>query len=212
MNRREFCLSFGAAVAGGIAVCSPHRDTRSAPTEAAPVLLAPFRAIKVFPEQWREFLAFDSASEQATLLQESLRSLTANHTALVIASLSGLSPEFVKCLVTESLHVDRELYLPAKFPGEIACGGAISGLICTLQVTRQGIETAQSGNCPNDGFLFSLPKSRGMILCDASPGTWQTFLCQKTTERDDTQQGDKNLANLQTAQWLDIAQKQPQRV
>ena len=215
MNRREFCFSLGAAVAGGIVVSSAQRETLSAPAVDVPTIPALFRAKKVFPEQWRNVRRFDSASEKTRVLQESLREFVGNDTALVVASLSGMSPRLLNLLQTESLHAGWELYLPADFPDEAIRYGVTREKICPLQVTRHGIESAKQGNTSCDGYLFSLSettdgfstKPRGMILCDASRGTWQTFLCQTLMSRDDVSHGHRNLANLQTAQWLDFAKK-----
>ncbi|MCL2117223.1 MAG: hypothetical protein FWH27_02230 [Planctomycetaceae bacterium] len=220
MNRREFCFSLGAAVAGGGIACFANCETRTVPVVAGPVLSASFRAKKFFPEQWRDVLAYNSVSEQATTLRRLLQCLAGNDTALVVASRSGLSPEFLKLLETESLRAELELYLPADIPSKAAFRTTATDWICPLQVTRQGIEPAKPEIAPCDGFLFSLPapvgdypaKSRGMILCDTSRATWQTYLCQTPLERETISQSDRNLASLQTAQWLDGAKKRLNRV
>jgi hypothetical protein len=83
----------------------------------------------------------------------------------------------------------------------------MTGLIRPLHVIQQDIETVKSGITSCDGYLISSTKSRGIILCDASRGSWKTFLCRTWTRREDVTLGDRNLANLQTAQWLDHAKK-----
>lgn len=215
MNRREFCFSLGTAVVGGIAVGSAKREARAVSAADERVLPASFRAKKIFPEQWRDVLGFDTASEQTRRMQHSLRGFVAHDTALVVASLSGWSPVFLELLQAESLRTGLEFYLPAGFPGEATYRSRATDIICPLQVTRQGVESAKSWDVPCDGFLFSLSgmpgecsaKPRGLFLCDASRGTWQTFLCQTPLGRDSVSPGSRHLANLQTARWLDFAKK-----
>ena len=221
MNRREFCFSLGAAVVGGSAVvcggavCSARSDIPIAPVVGDSVLPTSFRAKKVFPEQWQDVLSLGSVSEQTRLLRQSLREFVGNDTALVVASLSGLSPEFLKLLQTESLRAGLELYLPAWFPFEATFCDVTTNRICPLRITQHGIETAKPQSVSCDGFLFSLSgkvgglssKPHGMILCDPSRGTWQTFLCHTFLRQSDVPQGHRNPANLQTARWLDFAKK-----
>ena len=220
MNRREFCFSLGAAVMGGGVVCSAKCETQATSVSAEPVIPVSFRAKKVYPEQWRDVLDFDSVSKQTKMLPNSLRELVGNDTSLVVASPAGMSSEFLKLLQKESLRAGLELYLPADFPGKVTYYGMATDCICPLQVTQHGIEFSKLDNAPCDGFLFSLSrtpdglytKSRGMILCDASRGTWQTFICQTSMRHGEEPQGDRNLANLQTAQWLDFAKKRLYRL
>ena len=215
MNRRDFCFSLGAAVVGGVAVYSAKCEARGTSVVGKGVLPASFRAKKIFPEQWWDIFGFDSASEQADMLQNSLRGFVGNSTALVVASQSGMSPEFLKILQTETLRAGLELYLPAGFPGEATYCGMTTEMIYPLQIFQSGIESAKLENLHCDGFLFSLSKSvneffakpHGMFLCDTSRGTWQTFFCQSSIGRGDVSQGNRNHANLQTAQWLDFARK-----
>jgi len=210
MNRREFCFSLGAAVAGGMPLCSPYCKTQVAFGVAESVVPVSFRAKKFFPLLWRDFPGFGFTSDKIKLL----RFLAGNDTVLVVPSLAGMTPEFLKCLQLASLNAGLELYLPADLSP-----GTMTDLICPLQVTRQSIHSTVSDNGSCDGFLFSIRYSGqttssenagklcGMILCDASRGTWQTYLCQTSTGQGAISQSHCYLTRLRIAKWLDMAHR-----
>ncbi len=215
MNRREFCLSLGTVIAGGLAVCSAIRETPAVAIPGEPVRPEAFCAKKFHPEQWRDDYSHMTVAQRRNALRHRLRATAADCTALLVTSLAGMPPKFVRFLEAEASRAGLEFYVPAIFPGAALCRGNpqitdVRPLRYTGQTVVCVAESHAAGRGMRDGFRFSFAESRGIILCDASRGTWQTFLSRSQNRQSETARRDENRTNLHTARWLDAAEKRLQ--
>lgn len=209
MNRREFCLSLGAAVAGG-AVAAWGRIPDAAVIRDEPVFNDKFRVKMIYSEQWRDCFAHIPLSDQAKHLRKELYVMSGRFDALVLNDRRNMPSEFLAMLEAESSHAGLELYVPSSFPLRAAVWNPASMRIHALTFRDQVIRYAETASDLSEGFVFMMPGNertismRGIVLCDRSRCRWRTFLNEMGNLSADQSEW---ATNLQTASWLDLVQK-----